>query len=93
MSVHEGPYVYCKKLHKKYIFIMMQEFPLFMRDGHYNNATLKIDIQMFEFIDSIRKKTLFTHSNLEISNKFQKNKQGGEYSTLYKYFTLCKSFL
>ena len=54
--IHEGPYVYCKKLHKEYIFILTQEFPLFVWDGHCNNATLQNDIQTFEFIDGVRKK-------------------------------------
>ena len=91
--IHEGPYVYCKKLHKKYIFILTQEFPLFVWDGHCNNVTLQNDIQTFEFIGNVSKKKLFTHSNLEISNKFRKTKRGREYSTSYKYFTLWKSFL
>ena len=92
-SIHEGTYVYCKKLHEKYIFILTQEFTLFVWDGHCNNAALQNDIQTFEFIDGVRKKTLFAYSNLKISNKFRKNKRGGKYSTSYKYFTLCKSFL
>ena len=82
-------------IHTEYIFILTQEFPLFVRDGHCNNATLQNEIQTFEFIDGVRKKhcLLTVHSNLEISNKFRKNKRGGEYSTSYKYFTLRKSFL
>ena len=91
--IHEGPYVYCKKRHKKYIFILTQESPLFVWDGHCNNATLQNDIQTFEFIDGVRKKTLFTHSNFEVSYKIRKNKRGDEYFTSYKYFTLWKSFL
>ena len=55
-SIHEGPYVYCKKLHREYIFILTQEFPLFVWDGHCNNATLQNDIQTLEFIDGVRKK-------------------------------------
>ena len=82
--IHGGPYVYCKKLHKKFIFILTQDFPLFVWDGHCNNTALQNDIQAFEFIDGVRKKTLFTHSNLKISNKFRKNKRGGKYSTSYK---------
>ena len=54
--IHEGPYVYCKKLHKEYIFILTQEFSLFVWDGHCNNATSQNDIQTFAFIDGIRKK-------------------------------------
>ena len=72
---------------------MTQEFPLVVREGHCNNATLQNHIETFEFIDGVRKKALFTHSNFEISNKFRKNKRGSEYSTSYKYFTLRKSFL
>ena len=49
-SIHEGPYVYYK------IFILTQEFPLFVWDGHCNSATLQNDIQLFEFIDGVRKK-------------------------------------
>ena len=55
--IHEGSYVYCTKLHKKYSFILTQEFPLFVTDGHCNNATLQNDIQTFEFIDDVRKTT------------------------------------
>ena len=55
-SVHEGPYVYCKKLHTAYIFILTQEFPVFVWDGHCKNATLQNDIQMLEFIDGVREK-------------------------------------
>ena len=91
--IHGGPYAYCKKLHKKYIFMLTQKFPFFVWDGHWYNVTLQNDIQTFEFIDAVRKKKLLTHLSLEISNKFRKNKQGGEYSTSYKYFTLQKSFL
>ena len=53
--IDEGLYVYYKKLHKKQIFILMQEFPLFVRDGHCNNATLQNDIQTSELIDDVRK--------------------------------------
>ena len=67
---------------------MTQEFPLVVREGHCNNATLQNYIETFEFIDGVRKKALFTHSNFEISNKFRKNKRGSEYSTSYK-FLLC----
>ena len=38
-SIHEGPYVYYK------IFILTQEFPLFVWDSHYNSATLQNDFQ------------------------------------------------
>ena len=54
--IREGLYTYCKKLHKEYIFILTQEFPLFVWDGHCNNATLQNDVQTFEFIDGVRKK-------------------------------------
>ena len=40
VPIYESPYVYYKKLHKKHIFILTQEFPLFVWDGHCNNATL-----------------------------------------------------
>ena len=53
--IHEGPYVYCKKLHKECIFILTQESPLFVWDGHCNNGTLQNDFQTFEFIDGLRK--------------------------------------
>ena len=56
MPIYEGPYVYFKKLHKKYIFILTQDFPLFVWDDHRNNITLENDIQTFEFIDAVRKK-------------------------------------
>ena len=50
--------------------------------------SLQNDIQTFEFIDRVRKKTLFTHSSLEISNKFRKNKRGVKYYTFYKWMKL-----
>ena len=71
---------------------MTQEFLLFVWDGHCNNGTLQNNIQTLEFIDSVRKKILFTHSSFEISNKFRRNKRGGKYSTSYKYFTFAEIF-
>ena len=52
----------------------------------------KITFKRLKLLTPPEKKMLI-HSNLEISNKFQKSKRRGEYPTSYKYFTSWKSFL
>ena len=54
--IHEGPYVYCKKLHKEYIFILTQEFPLFVWDGHCNNGTYKMIFKRLNLLTALEKR-------------------------------------
>ena len=74
--IHEGPYVYCKKLHEKYIFILTQEFPLVVWDVIATMPLYKMTFKRLNLLTVLEKKTLFTHSNLKISNKFGKIREG-----------------
>ena len=51
---------------------------------------LQNDIQRFEFIGGIRTKILFTHSSIEIPNKFwKKQEEEGVYISLCRNILLC----
>ena len=48
--IHEGPYVYCEKLHNTNIFILTQEFPLFVQRIFrlINKGAVSIGCELFQ---------------------------------------------